>query len=123
MNINHIVLEAINATYNPTIHRQLNANNTADNVGKYINIGSLVAALYHIYSAAKNSKGDKISAAINSIPSAAMKAFAIAMSGHAIKDLARGNYQPPQNHLSAKAPNYVDSMIRKNSSNLNNKSK
>lgn len=121
-NINLIVLEAINTTYNPILNRQLNQppNNT-DSVGKYINYGSLAAALYHIYSAAKNNKEDRIGAALNAIPSAAMKAFGFALAGHAIKDLAKGNYQTPTNHVSSNSTRYFDNMVKSSgSSYLNN---
>ena len=119
-NINHLLIESFNAAYNPVLNRQLNnpPNNT-DTVGKYINYGSLAAALYHIFSTAKNAKENKIGAALNAIPSAAMKAFAFALSGHAIKDLAKGNYQPPGNHVSNKSTSYFDSMIKGNQSYLN----
>lgn len=120
--IDIIVLEAVNALYNPVLNRQLNqqANTKPDNVGKYINYGSLAAALYHVYSAIKKNKDDKIGAALNAIPGAAMKAFAVALSGHAIKDLARGNYQPPGSHIADKSTSYFDNMVKSpNQSYLN----
>lgn len=70
-----------------------------------INVGSLAAAIYHIY---KNSKDadDKVSAIFNALPAASMKAFAVAMAGHSIADLASGNYSydPKSNPLNKNNP-------------------
>ena len=92
--INHAVYEifengvaatAVRKFVNDVQHNPKQAASTA------INVSSLVAALHHLYKSSKNSD-DKLAAIFNALPAASMKAFAVAMAGHSLSDLATGNY-------------------------------
>ena len=92
--INHAVYEifengvaatAVRNFVNDVQHNPKQAASTA------INVSSLVAALHHLYKSSKNSD-DKLAAIFNALPAASMKAFAVAMAGHSLSDLATGNY-------------------------------
>lgn len=95
-NINLLIVEELNHPVRNFIHDVKYNPGQAANTA--INLGSVAAALYHIYANTRG-KDDKISAAINSLPSAAMKGLAVALAGHTIKDIARGNvdYNPEHN--------------------------
>lgn len=74
-------------------------------VSKSINVGSLAAALYHIYANSKD-KDDKVSAILDSLPKAVYKAAAVATAGHVLADLSRGrySYDPSRNNMLNKTP-------------------
>lgn len=74
-------------------------------VSKTINVGSLAAALYHIYANTKD-KDDKVSAILDSLPKAVYKAAAVATAGHVLADLSRGrySYDPSRNSMLNKTP-------------------
>lgn len=87
--INNLVVEALTQPIRNFMHDVKHDPDRA--LSTSINLGSLAAAIYHIYSKTKD-QDDKIAAVFNAIPAAAGKALAVAMAGHAISDLSRGRY-------------------------------
>lgn len=82
---NSVAANAVRNFVNDVQHNPKQAASTA------INVSSLVAAIHHLYKSSKNSD-DKLAAIFNALPAASMKAFAVAMAGHSLSDLATGNY-------------------------------
>ena len=82
MQINEIILEAVDNSGLKRVGQVIKQNP--------IGVGSLLAALYTIYSKSKN-KEDKIEAALNAFPEAVKKALIFLASAHGLKSILLGN--------------------------------